>query len=108
FVNHQNRSMLLFMGTEGNLYCDRGRYEVRPERGAALKERKRIDGKKDILGLDFYDDVDGALFHLTEWVQCIRTRKRPSCPAEDGVRSAAAAHLANQSLRSGKAARWGA
>ncbi|MFT5527358.1 MAG: putative dehydrogenase, partial [Pirellulaceae bacterium] len=52
FVNHQNRSMLLFMGTEGNLYCDRGRYEVRPERGAALKERKRIDGKKDILGLD--------------------------------------------------------
>lgn len=106
FVNHQNRSSLVFMGTQGNLYCDRGRYEVRPERGKKVKARRRVDGKRDILGLDFYDEVDGALYHLAEWVDCIRTRKTPSCPAEDGVRSAAAAHLANVSYRTGKVARW--
>ena len=106
FVNHQNRSSLTFLGTEANLYCDRGRYEVRPERGSTVKARQRIEGKRDILGLDFYDEVDGALYHLREWVDCVRTRKRPSCPAEDGVRSAAAAHLANLSYRQGAVARW--
>lgn len=106
FINHQHRSALVFQGTEGNLYCDRGRYEVRPERGKKLEFRKRVEGKRDILGLDFYDEVDGALFHLTEWVNCVRSRKPTSCPAEEGVRSAAAAHLANISLRTGKVARW--
>lgn len=106
FVNHQNRAALVFQGTEANLYCDRGRYEVRPERGSKVEPRKRVDGERDILGLDFYDEVDGALHHLTEWVECVRTRKRPSCPAEEGVRSAAAAHLANLSVRSGEVAKW--
>ena len=106
FVNHQNRSGLMFMGSQGNLYCDRGRFEVRPERGSKVEARKRVDGKREILGLDFYEEVDGALFHLTSWVDAIRTRKKPSCPAEEGVRSAAAAHLANVSYRSGKVARW--
>ena len=106
FLNHQNRSSLLFMGTEGNLYCDRGRYEVRPERGRNVAPRQRIEGKRDILGLDFYEEVDGALYHLNEWTHCIRTREAPSCPAEEGVRSAAAAHLANISYREGKIARW--
>lgn len=106
FVNHQNRASLTFLGTDANLYCDRGRYEVRPERGSKVKPRQRIDGKRDILGLDFYDEGDGALYHLREWVDCVRTRKRPTCPAEDGVRSAAAAHLANLSYRQGAVARW--
>ena len=106
FVNHQNRAALIFHGTDANLYCDRGRYEVRPERGSDVEPRKRVDGKRDILGLDFYDEVDGALYHLTEWVDCVRTRKPTSCPAEEGVRSAAAAHLANLSYRQAKLVKW--
>lgn len=106
FVNHQHRSALVLQGTEANLYCDRGRYEVRPERGKKVEARKRVDTQHELLGLDFYDEVDGALYHLTNWVDCIRSRKTPTCPAEEGVRSAAAAHMANQSYRSGKAVHW--
>jgi predicted dehydrogenase len=106
FVNHQNRAALIFMGTQGNLYCDRGRYEVRPERGSKVKACQRIDGARDILGLDFYDEVDGALQHLTNWVECVRSRRQTTCPAEEGVRSAAAAHMANLSIRTGQAAHW--
>ena len=106
FINHQNRSSLIFMGTKGSLYCDRGRFEVRPERGRNVTARKRVEGKRDILGLDFYDEVDGALYHLREWTECIRTRQKPSCSVEEGVRSAAAAHLANVSYREGRIARW--
>lgn len=106
FLNHQNRSSLTFLGTDANLYCDRGRYELRPERDRTVPPRRRVEGKREILGLDFYDEVDGALYHLQEWVDCVRTRKRPSCPAEEGVRSAAAAHLANISYRQNTIARW--
>jgi len=105
FLNHRNRSMLEIMGTEASLYCDRGRYELIPQRGKKVKARERIDGKTGVRGADFFEEVDGALFHLANWVDCIRTRKPPTCPAEEGVRSAAAAHLANQSLRSGQVAK---
>lgn len=105
FVNHRNRAMLELMGTEGTLYCDRGRYEVHPERGSKVKERSRIDGDRDLRGLDFYETVDCAMYHLKNWVECVRSRKRPACPAEDGVKAAAAAHLANKSLRTGMIAK---
>lgn len=103
FINHRNRAMLELMGTNATLYCDRGRYEVHPERGRKLKARQRIDGHKpDFLGADFYDDVDDGYYHLLDWLECIRSRKSPSCSVEEGVRSAEAAHMANRALRSGQ------
>ncbi|MCA9179596.1 MAG: Gfo/Idh/MocA family oxidoreductase [Planctomycetales bacterium] len=104
FVNHRNRAMLELMGSDATLYCDRGRYELHPERGKKVEAKQRVDGEGDLRGLDFYEQVDGALYHLANWVECVRTRKRPACPAEEGVKSAASAHLANLSLRSGKVA----
>ncbi len=105
FVNARNAAMIEFMGSEATLYLDRGRYEVHPERRSKLKPSEHVLGTGP-RGADFYDDVDGALMHLTNWVDCIRTRKTPNCPVKAGVKSAAAAHLANQSLRTGRAANW--
>ena len=104
FVNHHNRAMLELMGSEATLYVDRGGYEVQPQRHRRVKRRERRDGKGE-RGSDFFDEVDGALYHLQNWVDCIRSRQRPACPAEEGVRSAAAAHLANRALRSGQVER---
>ncbi len=106
FVNHTNRAMLEIMGTDATLYCDRGRYELRPQEGRSIEPRERIEGRSPVRGADFYDEVDGALYHLQEWVDCIRTRNRPSAPAEEGVRSANAAHLANIALRTKAVAQW--
>jgi predicted dehydrogenase len=105
FINHRNRAMIEFMGSEATLYCDRGRYEVHPEQGSRAKERSRIDGNGD-RGADFFAEVDCAFHHLVNWIECVRSRQKPACPAEAGVRSAAAAHLANLSLRSGAVAKW--
>ncbi len=58
-------------------------------------------------GQDFYDKPDSELLHLTNWVECMRSRKTPTAPAEAGVQSAAAAHLANKALRAGGVAKWG-
>jgi predicted dehydrogenase len=103
FSNARNAAMLEFMGTDATLYLDRGRLEVIPER------RSKVEAKSMVLGTgprgaDFYDKPDGELLHLTNWVDCIRSRQAPNAPAEAGVSAAAAAHLANSALRSGQIA----
>lgn len=105
FVNARNAAMCEFMGSEATLYIDRGRYEIHPERRSKLKPSELIlgDGPR---GADFYANPPGELLHLTNWIECIRSRQKPKCPAEVGVSAASAAHLANLSLRRGEIARW--
>jgi predicted dehydrogenase len=107
FSSNRNGSMCEFMGTEGTLYLDRGRYEIIPDRDKKkLEPSSLILGTDQRKGLDFYDKPDGELLHLANWVEAIRARKKPSCPAEAGVSAASAAHLANQSLKTGQVAVW--
>jgi len=96
--------MLEFMGTDATLYLDRGRYEIIPERGKRKAEEWVLGSGKR--GQDFYDKPDGELLHLTNWVECVRTRKKPNAPAEAGVSAASAAHLGNLAYRSGQVAEW--
>jgi predicted dehydrogenase len=108
FSNNRNGAMTEFMGSEGTLYIDRGRYEIIPDRDKKKPEPSSlILGTDQRKGLDFYDKPDGELLHLTNWIECIRDRsKKVACPAEAGVHSASAAHLANQSLKTGQVATW--
>ncbi|MBX9580071.1 MAG: Gfo/Idh/MocA family oxidoreductase [Gemmataceae bacterium] len=105
FSSNRVGAMAEFNGTEGTLYVDRGRYEVIPDRGKKLAPSSLILGKGE-RGLDFYDQPDGELLHLTNWVEAVRTRGKPSAPASAGVGAASAAHLANLALRSGQVAVW--
>lgn len=106
FSSNRNGSMVEFMGTEGTLYIDRGRYEIIPDRGKkSLKPSELVLGAGE-RGLDFYDQPDGELLHLANWVECVRRGQPPAAPVEAGVSAAAAAHLANESLRSGQVATW--
>jgi len=107
FSNNRNGAMTEFMGTEATLYIDRGRYEVIPDRGKTKPAPSSLVLGTGEKGLDFYDKPDGELLHLTNWIECIRDRtKKVACPAEAGVSAASAAHLANQSVRSGQVAVW--
>jgi predicted dehydrogenase len=105
FSNARNGAMVEFMGSEGTLYIDRGRYEIHPDRNKKLKPSELIlgDGPR---GADFYNLPDGETLHLANWIECIRSRKKPNAPAEAGVSAASAAHMANLALRSGTVANW--
>jgi len=105
FVNARYGAMIEFMGTDATLYIDRGGYQIFPERDKGAYE-EMILGTDKKRGRDFYDKPDGELLHLTNWVECVRAGKAPHAPVEAGVRAAAAAHLANQALRSGQTATW--
>lgn len=105
FSNARNASMIEFMGTEATMYIDRGAHLVIPERRSKVKASEMILGEGP-RGADFYAQPDGELLHLTNWVECVRTRQTPTAPAEAGVSAAAAAHLANRSLREEQIAKW--
>ncbi len=106
FVNARNGAMLEFMGSEATLYLDRGRYEIHPERNKKVAASELVLGSGP-RGADFYDQPKGEVLHLANWIECIRSRKKPNCPAEAGVSAAAAAHLANRALRGNQVATWG-
>lgn len=105
FSNARHGSMVEFMGSNATLYIDRGRHEIHPERNKKIEASEMILGSGP-RGADFYDKPDGELLHLTNWIECIRSRQKPTAPAEAGVSSAAAAHLANVALRSQQVAKW--
>jgi predicted dehydrogenase len=115
FMNARNGAMLEFMGTDATLYLDRGRLEVIPERKRDSHNRNpllpTVPAMELVLGTgpkgaDFYDQPDGELLHLSNWLECIRTRKKPITPVEAGISAASAAHLGNLALRGDKVARW--
>ncbi len=105
FSNARRGAHIEFHGADATLYVDRGRYELIPERGRKLAARQEVVGT-GLPGADFYDKPDGERLHLQNWLDCIRSRRAPNSPAESGVGSAVAAHLANQSLRAGGVADW--
>jgi predicted dehydrogenase len=105
FVNAHQGSKIELMGSNGTLYIDRGRYEITPERNKPLQASELILGTGP-RGADGYDKPPGELLHLSNWIECIRSRQKPNATAEMGVSAAAAAHLANQAYRSNQIAHW--
>lgn len=103
FSNARNGAMLEFMGTDATLYLDRGRYEMHPERGKGEYEEWVLGSGGR--GRDFYENPNGEVLHLGNWLECVRSRAKPNCPAEAGARAAAAAHLGNEAFRSGQVVR---
>jgi predicted dehydrogenase len=105
FSNARRGAMIEFMGTEASLYLDRGASILEPERGRGERE-EWVLGTDPHRGRDFYDKPDGELLHLTNWVDCVRSRRRPNCPAEAGVSAASGAQLGNRAYRTGAVAAW--
>lgn len=103
FSNARHGARIEFMGTEGTIYVDRGCFQIIPDWNRKIKAEELILGVGR-RGADFYDKPDGEKLHLEDWVSAMRLRKDPSTPVEAGVHAAAAAHLANMALRSGKVA----
>jgi predicted dehydrogenase len=105
FINARNAAMMEFMGREATLYMDRGRYEIHPEPGRKIPYSEWVLGEGP-RGADFYKNPDGELLHLTNWIECVRSRKTPNAPAETGVAAATGAHLGNIAYRTGTVAHW--
>ena len=79
---------ITFHGTRGTLYVDRAVLRLTPEKGMGLEpfEMARV--------------TDPHPLHWANFIDCIRTRKKPNSDIETCVRSSATSILGNVSMRS--------
>jgi len=84
----------MFHGTKGTLYVNRSFYRVIPERGSGLEpvEVKSSNNSNDA--------------HWANFLECIKTRQRPTSDIETCFRTTAACILGNIALRSKLRVDW--
>jgi predicted dehydrogenase len=79
---------ILFHGTKGTMYLDRGGYKIVPEKGSALEasEMKSTSG--------------GNREHWANFLDCVKTREKPTSDIEKCMHSTTTCLLGNVALRS--------
>jgi predicted dehydrogenase len=106
-------SQLEFRGTLGTLYLDYGGFEVVPEKvrlhpvpaRSPLNRRPPEDTEASISALKVPGKMDDA-DHARNFLDCVKTRERPTCDIETGHRSTTATLLGNIALRVGRTLEW--
>jgi predicted dehydrogenase len=115
---------LEFFGTKGSLTVSRGGFQVHPDlRQPADNLIPQMAGGHPIGGPKLSsvkpepwiearrETASGSLteLHARNFVDCMKSRARPTADVEDGHRTAVACHLANISLRlGGRSVKWDA
>jgi predicted dehydrogenase len=114
---------LEFFGTKGSMTISRAGFEVHPDLkippqnqvpqflGQPVGGVVRIPGVKPVPWTDPVEEKasnDLLAAHARNFLDCIKSRRQPAAPVEDGHRVATACHLANISLRLGRKIQWDA
>ena len=89
-------------GTLGTVYAGNNRYEIVPERGGAFQDpTPRRKG-------EIVKSTDGDLDQQAarDFLDCVKSRKRPNADIEEGHRSTTFAHLANIALATRMRLEW--
>jgi predicted dehydrogenase len=68
---------------------------IQPSKGGVTSDARYGTGGEDTMAMN-----------ERNWIDCIRSRKRPLCEVEDGHKVAVTCNLANMSMRLGRAIHW--
>lgn len=85
---------VVFVGTRGKVCVDRGRFRAEPE--------SLMNEKFDALPVQLYRSTN----HYKDFVDCVRSRKKPICDVEIGARSVTVCHLGNLAYWHDRKLRW--
>ena len=100
-----------YYGTNGTLIADRLGFEIYPELRVAFgpgavgrgepSEGLRMQRKE-------VSAEDATALHVKNFIECVRSRKKPAADVEIGHRTTIVAHLGNIAYRTGRKIRWDA
>ncbi len=85
-----------FIGSEGEITVNRGRLTATP--------RRLIDDPLPAGAVRLYRSPG----HQRDWLNCVRSRRKPICDVEIGARSVTVCHLGNLAYWHGRRLRWDA
>lgn len=99
-------------GTKGTAYASQNGYRIIPtSKGQFQNWDKQIDNEEfKVQASELTDggDADATGTLVRNFLECVRSRKEPLCPLEEGHRSTSFAHLANISLAVKQRLEWDA
>ena len=87
---------IVFHGTEGVLFVDRGGFKLVPGEGSALEPAEA------------QSEGNSSVRHVRNFLDCVKSRERPISDVEIGHRSSSAAMLGNIAYRTRRHLRWNA
>lgn len=88
---------LAYVGNDATLVIDREGWEVFPESD---------NGQYKVPAMPKQGGRDSHLEHMANFIDCIKTRKEPACPIENGRLVALYSHMGNIALRTGTRLVW--
>jgi predicted dehydrogenase len=91
---HGGPSGCTFEGTEGTIYVDRGKLTSTP---GGILTTPLGEGARRVMP---------SSNHMRNWLDAIKSRKDPICPAETGHRTATVCHLANLGYKLRRKLTW--
>jgi len=91
---HGDSGGILFIGTEGKILVNRGKFEATP---ASIGEEPLGDN-----ALRLYNSYN----HGKDFLDCVRSRKKPICDVEIGCRSVTVCHLGNLAYWNHRRLKW--
>src|SRR5262245_56073926 len=83
-----------FIGSNGKIFVNRGKLASDP--GEVIKEPASETGVK----------LPKSPGHQRDWLDCVKSRKRPICDVEIGARSVTVCHLGNIAYWTGEKFKW--
>lgn len=103
---------MAFYGTKGTFYADRVGFEVYPEPKGEFGPGAVHTVKGDSEGFrcerQQAQGEDATGLHIRNFIDCVRSRRKPVADVEIGHRSTIVPHLGNIALRTGHKIRWNA
>ncbi|MDR3634960.1 MAG: Gfo/Idh/MocA family oxidoreductase [Isosphaeraceae bacterium] len=102
---------ILFCGTDGSLLLDRSGHEIIPEKIILPYGIKLAQGDRPLRQIDLKAEQvkakdDGVPVHVANFLDCLKTRARPTCDIEIAHRSTNTCHLGNIAYRLGRKLHW--
>ena len=89
-------------GTKAQIVAGRRGFEAIPERGGQHQDPAP---RMEAVTVEV-DEPDNTLLHVQDFLDCVVTRRKPNCDAEEGHRSTSFALLANMALAAEARLKW--
>jgi predicted dehydrogenase len=101
---------ILFCGTDGSMFLNRSGYEITPDKVVLPYGIRSVKGDRPLRKIGLQAEkakgVDGQPPHVANFLECLRTRQRPTCDIEVGHHSSNTCHLGNIAYRVGRKLYW--
>jgi hypothetical protein len=101
-MNGMSKGGFEFHGTKGNLSLGRGGFKVSAESWGEKDKKKKMAEELTDPG------SEQPVAHVRNFLDCVKSRKRPNADVEEGHLSAVLCHLGNIATRLGRSLKWDA